>query len=276
MSDPNLREDQEAAQPKRRAQLRVRVDSLRRSRSSSIFGFAEIAGLAASLVLLITVVIAYLFFLIPSRTRLADLQHERDGLQTKLRRSQEGMQQELDTHASVENLTKSIDDFETNRLNERNAGRMLLYSQLNTLIRRNGLRNTSGPTYVSLEALGTDGKAPTSNATKAGNAKLQSIYPGIGVGVTVEGQYQNLRHFLRDIEASNQFLVINAVELESVTDTNARTVSPAAAMPGTAPLATPGDNASPRGSLVSLRLNMAAYFRRGEAGANSLPANETR
>ncbi|MGB9181969.1 MAG: GspMb/PilO family protein [Pyrinomonadaceae bacterium] len=273
MSDPNLRENQEAsAKTNRRAQLRVRVDSLRRSRSSSIFGVAEIAGLAASLVLLIVVVIAYLFFLTPARTRLADLQREREQLQTKLRHSQEGVQQEIDTHTSVANLTGSIDDFETNRLSDRNAGRMVLYSQLNTLIRRNGLRNTSGPTYVSLEALGADGKTTASNTVKGGNAKLQSIYPGIGVGVTVEGQYQSLRHFLRDIEASNQFLVINAVELEGVTDTNARTVSAADTTLGT----TPVDNASPRGSLVSLRLNMAAYFRRGEAGANLIPANETR
>lgn len=271
MSDPNLREHQEAqAKPNRRAQLRVRVDSLRRSRSSSIFGVAEVAGLAASLVLLIVVVIAYLFFLIPARTRLADLQREREQLQTKLRHSQEGMQQEMDTHSSVENLTKSIDAFETTRLNDRNAGRMVLYNQLNALIRRNGLRNTSGPTYVSLEALGADGKTTTSNTLKGGNAKLQSIYPGIGVNVTVEGQYQNLRHFMRDIEASNQFLVINAVELESVTDTNARAVAAAT------PDAPTGDNASPRGSLVSLRLNMAAYFRRGELGANLLPTDETR
>ena len=83
---------------------------------------------------------------------------------------------------------------------------------------------------------------------------MQSVFPGIGVSVTVEGQYKNLRRFVRDIEASNQFIVVNAVELQSVTDT------------GSAPSLTPEGvpTAAPQGrnTLVSLRLDMAAYFRR--------------
>ena len=57
----------------------------------------------------------------------------------------------------------------------------------------------------------------TVTAEKQSNAKWQSIYPGIAVSVTVEGPYQNVRHFVRDVEISRQFLIINAVELERVT-----------------------------------------------------------
>jgi hypothetical protein len=66
------------------------------------------------------------------------------------------------------------------------------------------------------------------------------------------------------VEADRQFVVINTVELEGVTDTDA---PPVVAPPdGTDPSAAAAPT-STRGTLVSLRLDMAAYFRR--AGAAS-------
>src|SRR5207248_9039441 len=97
---------------------------------------------------------------------------------------------------------------------------------------------------------------------------VQSVFPGIGVTLTVEGTYPNLRRFIRDIEADNQFVVINTVELEGVTDSSAASQSalaqaqapstvmpenPMAAVPPAAPTVT-----ITRGALVSLRLDMAA------------------
>jgi hypothetical protein len=124
---------------------------------------------------------------------------------------------------------------------------MGLYDSLNQLIRKNAVRNTSGPTYVPLEPTGSK----SAGGSKSVNTKWQSIYPGIAISVTVEGQYQNLRRFIRDIETSKQFLIINSVELERATETD-----------NSAPTA--GDpNAAARGSLVSLRLEMATYFKRG-------------
>src|SRR5205085_10670009 len=74
----------------------------------------------------------------------------------------------------------------------------------------NNLRNTSGPAYTYLEAKGES----QNQGPRLGNAKWQSLYPGISVTVTVEGQYANLRRFVRDIESSSQFIIINAIELE--------------------------------------------------------------
>jgi hypothetical protein len=67
----------------------------------------------------------------------------------------------------------------------------------------------------------------------------------------VEGQYQNLRRFIQDIETNRQFVIINSVELERATETNS---SPAAEGESTG---------GPRAALVSLRLEMATYFQRG-------------
>ena len=129
------------------------------------------------------------------------------------------------------------------------------------LIRNNKLRNTSGPVYNYLESKGS-GASQTASARTV-NSKWQSLYPGIGVTVTVEGQYANLRSFVRSIESSNQFIIINAVELEraSEADTTA--------------------SGAPQGALstlVSLRLDMAAYYRRDDAANGEVteqPVNAT-
>ena len=138
------------------------------------------------------------------------------------------------------------------------------------MIRSNALRNTSGPTYVALDPLvaNAQGRAPgqaSVPANRMGTAKWQSLFPGIGVSVTVEGQYANLRRFIRDLEASSQFIVINAVELEKATNTDEAAAAMLAGPPGgQAPPA-----AATRGTLVSLRVDLAAYFRR------NAPAEET-
>jgi Tfp pilus assembly protein PilO len=234
------------------------------SRQRSMLGVPEIVGLAASAIMLLAVVFAYLSFLTPARSRLTRLGGERDRLQATLRESQINIDTSQDKQSTIEQINQSLVDFENQRLAGRNEGRMTLYNELNTLMRRSSLRNTSGPTYTALEALGET--TPAKTATRPANAKWQSVFPGIGVSVTVEGQYQNLRRFVRDIEASGQFIVINAVELQGVTDASAPVMTPEGEV-----LPAP----SGRGTLVSLRLDMATYFRRAaseDAGAAPLPA----
>jgi Tfp pilus assembly protein PilO len=253
--------------PGRIQEVRVRVKKALHSRQRSMLGIPEIVGLAASAVMLLAVVFAYLYFLTPAHSRQRSLEAERARLQQTLRESSVTFDESKDKQTTIEQINQSLTDFENQRLARRNEGRMVLYDELNALIRRNNLRNTSGPTYTTLEALGSNAKPNTTTATRPANAKLQSVFPGIGVSVTVEGQYQNLRHFVHDIETSNQFIVINAVELQGVTDT------------GGAPALTPeGTPAPARPTLVSLRLDMATYFRRetAEETPPTQPEAETR
>lgn len=267
-----------------REHMRVRISKLRQSRSAGMFGLAEIIGLAGSALMLLALVFAYFFFLVPARTRLDSLQLERARLQKQLTASQEGVQREMSTEATVAKINESLENFENNHLAGRNEGRMALYNNLNLLIRRNAVRNTAGPAYVPLDALANTPGASTasqqiaSTASKTGNARFQSIFPGIGVNLTVEGQYQNLRRFLRDIEASNQFLIINSVDLESVTDTNAPRVTNQPSRATGSPDARGASTIAPatRATLVSLRLNLAAYFQRGANTTAPAPSTGTR
>jgi Type II secretion system (T2SS), protein M subtype b len=249
--------------PARRQLIRVRVDQLRQSRQRSILGLAEIAGLAGSAVMLLAVIFVYLYFYSPAESRLAAAQLERARLQQKLSTLQKDIDVRGTAQDNITTISQSLEKFEDERLIGRDAGRLTLYNVFIQLIRSNNLRNTSGPVYNYLEAKGS-GDAQSA-ATRTVNSRWQSLYPGIAVTVTVEGQYANLRRFVRDIESSSQFIIINAVELERASDAESSMSA-----------ATPGGPARP--TLVSLRLDMAAYFRRDTASVEETeqPASETR
>jgi Tfp pilus assembly protein PilO len=262
MSDPQQTDNRT---PPRRAQLRVRVEQLRHSRKRSLLGVPELAGLAASALMLLAVVFAYLLYLRPAYARLDTAQQKREETYNQLQRIRETFKLNENKQVTIDEITESVEKFEANRLSSRSEGRVTLLGTLNNLVRSNGLRNTA-VNYTMLDPLGA--AATNSNTTRTGNARLQSLYPGLGINLTVEGAYPNLRHFVRAIEASNQFIVINSVELEKATDSS---VAAAAA-------ATEGTGATKpvtRGALVSLRLDMAAYFRR-EAATETVPTAETR
>ena len=235
-----------APKPRRRPQIRANLQRLRASRRQGMFGVAEILGLGVSALILIVVIISYVYFLVPARSRRDALQLERSRLQTQLRNSQDIMRAGENTQTTVTKITESLEGFQNNRLSSAGQGRMSLYAELNQLIRKNSLRNTSGPSYTPLASSTVK---QNSTGTRSASTKWQSVYPGIAVSLTVEGQYQNLRRFIRDLEVSRQFIIINAIELERATETNS--------------VLSAESSASARNSLVSLRLDMATYFQLG-------------
>ena len=260
-----------------RQQIRVRFDSLRSSPALSAIGLPELIGLAGAAVIALLTIFAYFYFLVPANSRLTAAKLDRDRLQGVLSSSQTSFTGEIKVSETVKKDITSLEDFESNWLAAPNSGRMSLYTELNNLIRSNGVRNTSGPTYSVLPPLGTKiAVQPSVSAQQQTNEKWQTIYPGIAVSVTVEGPYQNVRHFVRDIEISRQFLVINAVELEGVTQSGA--IQDLSTLPvgpiGPRPSLTPARTARPQpimpptpvrgNAFVSLRLDLTTYFRRTE------------
>jgi len=211
-----------------------------------MFGIAEIIAVTASCLILLLVLFSYLYFMIPARSRVTSLTAERAQLQTNLKKSQEVLKRDQSTQETVRRITDSLNNFENVSLQQEDVGRMDLYNQLNQLMVKNGLRNTSGPTYAPLDPLGSKTTPGKSTSTK-----WQTAYPGIAVAVTVEGPYQNLRQFVKDIERSKQFVIINEVELQRATQSDAA----AAAVPTE-------EGSGTRSSLVSLQLSMATYFQR--------------
>ena len=239
--------------PARRERIRIRVESLRRAPKLGILGLPEMIALGVSLFLLAVVIFTYLYLFVPASSRHVRAMEQREQLQKRLRDAQVGFNTNASTGATIEQIDKSLRDFEETRLSPGDEGRMAIYKELNDLIRSNNLRATGGIKYSALDPLGDQTGAST--PTRTGTAKWQSIYPGLGVSLTVEGPYANVRRFVRDIEASRQFVIINAVELEGADNAAAQPVAPVEGAPSAA-------NTTPQSSIVSLRLDMAAYFRR--------------
>ena len=245
----------------RGSQYKQRINVFLRARRGKMFGVAEVAALAGSCFILLLVLFSYLYFLVPARSRVATANADRKQLQTNLQTLRGVVDKEENTKDTVDKIATSLGRFQTDFLMRQEQGRMELYDELNQLIIKNGVRNTSGPTYTALDPEGTKSAGGKNTATK-----WQSFYPGVVVLMTVEGQYENVRRFIRDVERSKQFVVINEVELQRARDTNAPVSVEGASDAGVSPV-NPGPSSGSRGSLVSLQLSMATYFQR-EAVAN--------
>jgi Tfp pilus assembly protein PilO len=221
-----------------------RLTNVLASRRGKMFGIAEILALVFSCFVLLLVLLSYLYFLVPARARRVAVEGDQVRLQSNLDKLRRIVDEEHSTQQRADAIATSLDKFETASLVRSDEGRMALYGELNQLITKNGLRNTSGPSYTALDPIGTKVTAGSS-----ANTKWQSVYPGVGVMVTVEGSYQNLRRFIQDLERTKQFVIINEVELQ-----RAENSSQIAA-------ATDSETGT-RESLVSLQLNMTMYFQR--------------
>ena len=254
----------------------IRLEQLRRAPGLKVLGLPEFIGLAGAILIAVITLVAYFYFYVPAHSRLRSAQVARDRLQGQLRASETNFKETTTTREAVDKIDASLRDFESNWLANSGPGRMTLYSELNNVIRSNGLRNTSGPTYTALQPIGSK-LQQTAVTEKQSNAKWQSIYPGIAVSVTVEGPYQNVRHFVRDIESSRQFLIINAVELESLSqsaasqDLRAAQSAPPPSRSGKAAPPAAALPTGPRIGWVSLRLDMATYFQRPNTDIASTP-----
>src|SRR5215211_124106 len=230
---------------------RSRVSEFIASRRGKMFGVAEVAALAGSCFVLALVLLSYLYFLIPARSRLTSLNADLKQTQTNLQTLGTVVNKDQSTKETVDRAAASLNKFETEHLMRADEGNMDSFKEINELIAKNNLKNTSGPTYTPLDPAGTK-----SNSGKTVVTKWQSFYPGTAVMVTVEGEYQNVRRFIRDVERSKQFVVINEVELQRASQNSA----PVSAEEGGG--AAPGAGSGTRGSLVTLQLNMATYFQR--------------
>jgi Tfp pilus assembly protein PilO len=253
----------------RAGRLRTRLDTFRATRRRGSIGLSEFVALALSALLLLTAVLAYLFLLVPQNSREQALEAERKDLERLLQSQQTNIGEGKDTQQRVSEILTSLERFQVDHLGQSGSGTKTVIEELNRLIIKDNLRISGGINFVVLQEV-VPGAAEDTRQRRGNEENtqrvVQSIFPGIGVTLTVEGTYPNLRRFIRDIEADRQFVVINTVELEGVTDTNSgEAPEPIVADGGASPTA-PASSPS-RGALVSLRLDMAAYFRRAAAAA---------
>lgn len=252
---------------------------------AGMWGQAEIASVGLGLLAILAVVILFVLVVLPAQKELEKNKAERNRLENELMTARGKYGTITTTEARVAELMTSVNDFETRFLPVASIGKTSLYQRINGLIGAYGLTNTTGPDFAPLEISGTDRNQETE--AERGRSKFQSLFPGVYATMTLEGSYQNLRRFIREIETSDQFVVISAVELEPAENEDKNKQNEAGATrasidtvkinpndaignPQTPTIVqtvpqTPAIKAArgrTRGETVSLRLEMAAYFRR--------------
>ena len=235
---------------------RRRLSVVRSTRRTGPLGLPEIIALGVAALLLFAAFAAYFFYLVPQRQRLVALGQEREQLENRLRDANKVTKANEDTNTTIAKILASLDTFETGTLAERDASSTAIIQELNEKTAHNGLARAQfsfirqeemTPEQLQQQEQRLASGVLSSDAATRQRQQRQSVFPGIDISLTVEGSYASLRHFIHDIETSRRFIVINGVELEGVTDASA---------------AHAAESGVARGQLVSLRLDMSAYFRR--------------
>jgi hypothetical protein len=251
-----------------------------------MWGRNEIATVTLGIFALLVVAIIYLFLVVPSNRQVARHRSEADALQGELMTAQARYGAITSSQSQVATLLGSEEQFESTYLRPVSMGSNAIPRQLNSLIAAYGLVNTAGPDYQPLEPI-VAVKNTQSAEEEKGRDKFRSLFPGVYVSMTVEGSYQNLRRFIRELESGDEFVVISSIQLEP--SDNSENKQPGAQEPAPriagpviqqAPnvnprmgiqqpiqqpidnLRSPADRGKMHGELVSLHLEMAAYFRR--------------
>jgi hypothetical protein len=264
-----------------------RIDVVPTNRPRKVYGGmwgqAELVTIGFAMVALFLVALLYIFMVAPAKRELESNRAEANRLETELISAQSKYGEISDTETHVVKLMSSVDAFESNYLPVATNGRTSLYQRINGLIAGHGLVNTTGPDYAPLETL--DKNDGVRSDEESGREKYRSLFPGVYVTMTVEGSYQNLRRFIREIETGRDFVVVSAVELEP-SDTEKKPDEPSQTQQGQVmnpntgfppgfqnnPMGgtqqtqrPPSQRGKTHGEVVSLRLEMAAYFRRPNA-----------
>ena len=273
---------------------------------AGMWGRNEIATVALGIFALLTVIIIYVFLVIPSNRQVARHRSEVDALQEQQISADARYGAITSSQTQVANILGSEELFESSYLRPAALATNEIPRRLNSLIAAYGLVNTAGPEYQPLDPVDPSAKNNQngqSSEQDRGRDRFKSLFPGVYVTMTVEGNYQNLRRFIRELESGDEFIVISAVQLEPSdnSENKQKTADPSQqavvqqpaqpgpngnpynyARPGFQPnvqsmpqsMPQPVDNSrSPsgkgkmHGELVSLHIEMAAYFRR----ANFVP-----
>lgn len=234
-----------------------------------MWGPVEIGAVGAAGLAVIAALAAYFLFTLPAKNELERNRVTRDRLEAELASAREKYGDISNIEAHVAKLVSSVDEFEAAYLPVAANGNTALYQKLNGLIAAYGLINTNGPDYAPLEMI--DQGSENQSESERGRAKFRSLFPGTYVTMTLEGSYSNLRRFIREIETGNDFVIISSVELQP-SDKQGNPSGTAAGQTDQDEFALDGirqDLNQPRrqtgrtlGQIVSLRLEMAAYYKR--------------
>jgi Tfp pilus assembly protein PilO len=237
----------------------------------------------------------------PLRSKLSDLRTREKKLQDQMVSDTTKKKSLEEQRANREKILDSLESFEV-RLHGRKVGITAIIDEVNQLAKANRVKagdiafRTDAPAPLPGDAQpgANPGTTPTPAAITQRD-KLPNVYEGLGIDTTVEGDYHDLRRFMAALERSRNFVIVNAIALQSIDETQRSKSSignlgasgianpgpSSSIMPPAAPIAgeAPGVGQAPVAPtkiVVALKIEMETRFAREarpELTAKPLPAN---
>ncbi len=183
--------------------------------------------------LAVVAVVNVLFFFIltrPSQTEYADLQKEIETLDLQIKNSQKGLKDRERIASQLERFEGDKSELLMTHLVKRDEGYSEIQGKLNSILKKSGVKYTSIRYNL--------------------NPDVQAGLNAVSITVPVSGNYTNVVDFIRELETSDTFFLITAINLE-------RTTLQEQGRPGTFP--GPANSAT-AGGAVSLSLTLETFF----------------
>ncbi len=235
----------------------------------------------------------------PLRSKLGDLRTREKNLLAKMTDDATKKKSLDEQRNNREKILDSLESFEV-RLHSRKIGITAIIDEVNQLAKANRVRagdiafRTDAPAPLPGEV--QPGASPGTTPTPAAitrRDKLPNVYEGLGIDTTVEGDYHDLRRFMAALERSRNFVIVNAITLQSIDEKqrskskleDANVGAPpnpgSSVMPQAAPMIVPNPGSAqtpeaPTKIVVALKVEMETHFAREEkpeVAAKPLPAN---
>src|SRR5262249_44994382 len=203
------------------------------------------AGIALGLVLL--TILYYFLSLAPVQDQLKTVEKAAADQITVIGNQAPPAQGVRSQKEQIQLAKNSLADFEGSHLKPIAQGRIDLINEINHLGKADNLRLGSGiEMHGVYRASGTPEADSQSKRKK--EAEALDVFPRVQFHFVVKGEYKDLRKFLRDLEGSKQYVVVDSVNLSNSEQKQGRSSKAAAAQ------VVPGSG-------LSLTVSMNAYFR---------------
>lgn len=188
---------------------RVGIKSIPKLSPSLKLSKIELAALILSLAAIGGVLGYYLKSLTPVQTQLARVQKEVDEQKSVVTVfGKEGPSQK----EKVKLATDSLSAFRSGWLKPYNQGRIAAINEINGLVKSDEVHLTSGLS-LAMVTNKAGSKDKVASKRKKNGEFLLDVYPRVQMTFVVLGDYKHIRKFLKDLQASKQFLVINSISI---------------------------------------------------------------
>lgn len=230
-----------------RERLRLDLKSFKAPSVVHTLRATEVVAAGLTLGFVILVVLYYFLALAPVLDRLATVQKEAAD-QLKLIAAQPPTAHGAPSQKQqIQAAKDSLATFEADHLKPMAQGRIDMINEINQVARTDNLHLGSGiemrVTYRAASSVDSESQG----SKKKKEIESLDVFPRVQFHFVVRGEYKDLRKFIRDLEASKQYIIVDSVNLSTAEQRQGRGGK------GAAPVVP--------GSGLSLTVAMNAYFR---------------